>query len=178
MTRKAAPESCTLGIKVVARGCAAPNCQVGSCCVTVAKYYLQRMKTKWGSCNHAAGNIRLNTELVKKPKDLLEYIIVHEMAHLVEPTHNERFVAILDNHYPIWREARDDLNALPSPTKAGRFYRLRPTFRPADPGTMVLATGLVISVCGATTSAPSRGSVSTPAAPGLSMDCRRGGAVR
>ncbi len=81
--------------------------------VTVAKYYLQRMKTKWGSCNHRAGNIRLNTELVKKPKDLLEYIIVHEMAHLVEPTHNERFVAILDNHYPIWREARDDLNALP-----------------------------------------------------------------
>ena len=81
--------------------------------VTVNKYYLQRMKTKWGSCNHRAGNIRLNTELVKKPRDLLEYIIVHEMAHLIEPTHNERFIALLDKHYPGWREARSDLNALP-----------------------------------------------------------------
>lgn len=81
--------------------------------VTVNRYYLQRMKTKWGSCNHRAGNIRLNTELVKKPRDLLEYIIVHEMAHLIEPTHNERFIALLDRHYPGWREARDELNALP-----------------------------------------------------------------
>lgn len=81
--------------------------------VKVSRYYLQRMKTKWGSCNHRAANIRLNTELVKKPKDLLEYIIVHEMAHLTEPTHNDRFIAILDQHYPGWREARDDLNALP-----------------------------------------------------------------
>ncbi|MDM7482353.1 MAG: SprT family zinc-dependent metalloprotease [Halomonas sp.] len=81
--------------------------------VTVNRYYLQRMKTKWGSCNHRAGNIRLNTELVKKPKDLLEYIIVHEMAHLIEPTHNERFIALLDRHYPGWREARAELNALP-----------------------------------------------------------------
>ena len=81
--------------------------------VTVNRYYLQRMKTKWGSCNHRAGNIRLNTELVKKPRDLLEYIIVHEMAHLIEPTHNERFIVLLDRHYPVWREARDELNALP-----------------------------------------------------------------
>ena len=56
---------------------------------------MQRMKTKWGSCNHRAGNIRLNTELVKKPKDLVEYVVVHEMLHLLEPTHNERFVALL-----------------------------------------------------------------------------------
>lgn len=81
--------------------------------VKVSGYYLQRMKTKWGSCNHRAGNIRLNTELVKKPKDLLEYIIVHEMAHLLEPTHNTEFIAILDQYYPNWREARDELNALP-----------------------------------------------------------------
>lgn len=81
--------------------------------VTVNRYYLQRMKTKWGSCNHRAGNIRLNTELVKKPRDLLEYIIVHEMAHLIEPTHNERFVDLLDRHYPGWHEARTELNALP-----------------------------------------------------------------
>lgn len=81
--------------------------------VKVEGYFLQRMKTKWGSCNHAEGNIRLNTELVKKPKELLEYVIVHEMLHLVEPTHNERFVGLLDQHFPAWREARLELNALP-----------------------------------------------------------------
>ena len=52
--------------------------------VKINGYFLQRMKTKWGSCNHRAGNIRLNTELVKKPKDLLEYVIVHELAHVLE----------------------------------------------------------------------------------------------
>lgn len=81
--------------------------------VRVSGYFLQRMKTKWGSCNHAAGNIRLNTELAKKPKDLLEYVIVHEMAHLIEPTHGDRFIAILEEHYPSWREARAELNELP-----------------------------------------------------------------
>jgi predicted metal-dependent hydrolase len=81
--------------------------------VRVNVYFLQRMKTKWGGCNHRVGHIRLNTELVKKPKDLLEYVIVHEMAHLIEPTHNEHFVAILDQHYPAWREARAELNDLP-----------------------------------------------------------------
>ncbi len=86
--------------------------------VQVTGYFLQRMKTKWGSCNHRAGNIRLNTELVKKPKDLLEYVIVHEMAHLLEPSHSQRFVAILDAHYPTWREARAELNALPLATQA------------------------------------------------------------
>ena len=81
--------------------------------VKVSGYFLQRMKTKWGSCNHRAGHIRLNTELVKKPRDLLEYVIVHEMAHLIEPTHGDRFVAILQKHYPGWREARAELNELP-----------------------------------------------------------------
>ena len=81
--------------------------------VKVAGYFLQRMKTKWGSCNHKAGHIRLNTELVKKPKDLLEYVIVHEMAHLLVPTHSERFIEILGKHYPTWREARAELNELP-----------------------------------------------------------------
>lgn len=81
--------------------------------VRVAGYFLQRMKTKWGSCNHAAGHIRLNTELVKKPKDLLEYVIVHEMVHLLAPTHSDRFLAILGEHYPTWREARAELNELP-----------------------------------------------------------------
>jgi predicted metal-dependent hydrolase len=81
--------------------------------VKVNHYYLQRMKTKWGSCNYSAGHIRLNTELAKKPKDLLEYVVVHEMAHLIEPSHNTRFIAIMDKHYPSWREARAELNALP-----------------------------------------------------------------
>ncbi|MGC8116642.1 M48 family metallopeptidase [Metapseudomonas otitidis] len=81
--------------------------------VKVMGYYLQRMKTKWGSCNHKAGSIRLNTELIKKPKDLLEYVIVHEMVHLLEPTHNERFISILGEHFPTWREARAELNELP-----------------------------------------------------------------
>jgi len=81
--------------------------------VKVAGYYLQRMKTKWGSCNHKAGHIRLNTELVKKPKELLEYVIAHEMMHLLEPTHSDRFTAVLEEHYPNWREARAELNELP-----------------------------------------------------------------
>jgi hypothetical protein len=81
--------------------------------VTLSGYFLQRMKTKWGGCNHRAGNIRLNTELVKKPKDLVEYVVVHEMLHLIEPTHSERFIALLDEHCPTWREARAELNALP-----------------------------------------------------------------
>jgi hypothetical protein len=81
--------------------------------VKVNAYFLQRMRTRWGSCNPEAGHIRLNTELAKKPKDLLEYVIVHEMAHMLEPTHSDRFVAILDKHYPSWRHARAELNELP-----------------------------------------------------------------
>ncbi len=81
--------------------------------VKVSGYFLQRMKTKWGGCNHRAGNIRLNTELAKKPKDLLEYVVVHEMLHLVEPTHSDRFFLLLTEHYPTWREARAELNELP-----------------------------------------------------------------
>lgn len=81
--------------------------------VQVAGYFLQRMKTRWGGCNHRARTIRLNTELVKKPRDLLEYVLVHEMLHLVEPTHSERFLALLGQHYPAWREARAELNQLP-----------------------------------------------------------------
>lgn len=88
--------------------------------VTVSGYFLQRMKTKWGSCNHRAGNIRLNTELVKKPKDLLEYVVVHEMVHLIEPKHSERFLALMTKHYPTWREARAELNELPLAAEAWR----------------------------------------------------------
>jgi predicted metal-dependent hydrolase len=80
--------------------------------VTVNAYFLQRMKTKWGSCNHRAGHIRLNTELIKKPKDLVEYVVVHEMAHLLFPTHSENYVALMNRIYPSWREARMELNEL------------------------------------------------------------------
>jgi predicted metal-dependent hydrolase len=89
--------------------------------VTLSGYFLQRMKTKWGGCNHRAGNIRLNTELVKKPKDLLEYVVVHEMLHLIEPTHSDRFVTLLSSHYPAWREARAELNELPLGAEAWRL---------------------------------------------------------
>lgn len=81
--------------------------------VEVSRYHLQRMKTRWGGCTPARGSIRLNTELVKKPRDLLEYVVVHEMLHLAEPRHSERFFHLLDEHFPGWREARAELNALP-----------------------------------------------------------------
>ncbi len=88
--------------------------------VKVERYFLQRMKTKWGGCNPRARNIRLNTELVKKPRDLLEYVVVHEMLHLIEPTHSEEFLALMSKHYPAWREARAELNALPLGAEAWR----------------------------------------------------------
>lgn len=81
--------------------------------VRVSAYFLQRMKTKWGSCNAKSRNIRLNTQLIQKPKDLLEYVVAHELVHLLEPTHSERFIALMDKHYPQWREARSELNELP-----------------------------------------------------------------
>lgn len=79
--------------------------------VTVSQLYIQRMKTKWGSCNHEKAHIRLNSELAKKPVPCLEYIIVHEMMHLLEPTHSARFVSLMDTHLPMWRERKAELNA-------------------------------------------------------------------
>jgi hypothetical protein len=81
--------------------------------VAVAGFYVQQMKTKWGSCNPRAKTIRLNTELAKKPKDCLEYIVVHEMTHLLEPTHSARFIAMMDGFMPNWRLRRNHLNQLP-----------------------------------------------------------------
>ena len=71
------------------------------------------MKTKWGSCKHSLKNILINIELIRKPKDLVEYVLVHEMIHLIEPSHNNNFIALLDKHYPSWKEARSELNSLP-----------------------------------------------------------------
>jgi predicted metal-dependent hydrolase len=81
--------------------------------VKVGRVFVQRMKTKWGSCNPSSGAIRLNTELAKKPPECLEYIVVHEMAHLLEPTHNVRFVSLMDLFMPHWQHVRDVLNRLP-----------------------------------------------------------------
>ncbi len=81
--------------------------------VKVVGFYVQQMKTKWGSSNPRAGTIRLNTELAKKPKECLEYIVVHEIAHLLEPTHNAHFIAIMDRFMLNWRLRRDHLNQLP-----------------------------------------------------------------
>ena len=81
--------------------------------VTVSRFFVQRMKTKWGSCNPSACHIRLNTELAKKPPECLEYIVVHEMAHLIEQTHTRRFIALMDRFMPKWQFYREALNRLP-----------------------------------------------------------------
>lgn len=81
--------------------------------VSVKRVFVQQMKTKWGSCNPRARTIRLNTDLAKKPKECLEYIVVHEMVHLLEPTHNARFVALMDQFIPRWQFFRQQLNRLP-----------------------------------------------------------------
>jgi predicted metal-dependent hydrolase len=81
--------------------------------VKVERVFVQRMKTKWGSCNPDRRSIRLNTDLAKKPRECLEYIVVHEMVHILEPTHNTRFVALMDRLMPHWRCRRDELNRLP-----------------------------------------------------------------
>jgi predicted metal-dependent hydrolase len=82
--------------------------------VKVARVFLQEMKTKWGSCNPGKRSIRLNTELAKKPPECLEYIVLHEMVHLLEPTHNRHFVALMDRFMPNWERYRQQLNELPA----------------------------------------------------------------
>lgn len=81
--------------------------------VEVAAWGVRKMKTKWGSCTIGARRIWLNLELAKKPPECLEYIVVHEMVHLLERHHNERFVALMDRFLPSWRLYRDTLNRAP-----------------------------------------------------------------
>lgn len=71
------------------------------------------MKTRWGSCNMTAKRIWLNLELVKKPTRCLEYIVVHEMVHLLERKHNDRFTSLMNTFLPLWRHYRDELNRFP-----------------------------------------------------------------
>lgn len=81
--------------------------------VRVVDWRIRRMKTRWGSCNPAVGRIWLNLELAKKPASCLEYIVVHEMVHLIERRHNERFRECLERAMPGWRLCRDELNRAP-----------------------------------------------------------------
>lgn len=74
--------------------------------VQVKEWRLRKMKTRWGSCNPQAQRIWLNTELAKKPLECLEYVIVHEMVHLLERRHNAHFYQLLDRFLPNWRDAR------------------------------------------------------------------------
>jgi predicted metal-dependent hydrolase len=81
--------------------------------VKVQQVFVQRMRTKWGSCTPESGYIRLNTDLAKKPLECLEYILVHELVHLLEPTHNQRFIDLMNLYLPHWQQLRKQLNRLP-----------------------------------------------------------------
>ncbi len=81
--------------------------------VAASHYGVRRMKTKWGTCNTQSRSLLFNSELAKKPAICLEYIVVHELVHLLEPSHNARFVALMDRFMPGWRSHRDELNRLP-----------------------------------------------------------------
>ena len=81
--------------------------------IEVKRFYVRKMKTKWGSCNPQAQSIRFNTDLAKKPPDCLEYIVVHEMVHFLERTHNLRYIGLMDRFLPNWKFFREKLNSLP-----------------------------------------------------------------
>lgn len=81
--------------------------------VKVNEFGIKKMKTKWGTCNADAKRIWLNLELAKKPVNCLEYIVVHEMIHLLERKHNDHFVSLMDKHLPQWRSLKDELNKTP-----------------------------------------------------------------
>jgi predicted metal-dependent hydrolase len=81
--------------------------------VTVERVFVQKMKTRWGSCNPACKSIRLNTELAKKPVGCLEYIVVHEMTHLLVRHHDDRFRGLMDEYLPNWSLLRQTLNSAP-----------------------------------------------------------------
>lgn len=81
--------------------------------VKVNEFGIKKMKTRWGTCNPNAKRIWLNLELAKKPPEYLEYIVVHEMVHLLERKHNDIFTAYMDKFLPKWRYYKDGLNRLP-----------------------------------------------------------------
>ncbi|MCX6272668.1 MAG: SprT family zinc-dependent metalloprotease [Bacteroidetes bacterium] len=81
--------------------------------LNVGEFHIKKMRTKWGTCNREAKRIWLNLELAKKPVHCIEYIIVHEMAHLIEHTHNDKFIALMNHYLPEWRHLKNELNKLP-----------------------------------------------------------------
>jgi predicted metal-dependent hydrolase len=81
--------------------------------VNVAEWGVKKMKTRWGTCNIEARRIWLNLELAKKPVQCLEYIVTHEIVHLLERHHNDRFISILEKHLPHWQLHRQELNSAP-----------------------------------------------------------------
>lgn len=81
--------------------------------VKVAELGIRKMKTKWGTCTPKANRIWLNTELAKKPIESIEYILIHEMVHLLERKHNETFIAYMDKFSPKWKHLREELNRAP-----------------------------------------------------------------
>lgn len=81
--------------------------------VSVPRWTIRRMKTKWGSCNRESRHLWFNVELAKKHPDCLEYIVVHEMTHYFERNHGEGFARLMDTHLPDWRARRDELNRSP-----------------------------------------------------------------
>ncbi len=81
--------------------------------VKVAEFGIKKMRTKWGTCNREAKRIWINLELAKKPLECLEYIIVHEMIHLFERNHNDRFIAYMNKFLPQWKHFKQELNRLP-----------------------------------------------------------------
>jgi len=81
--------------------------------VSIAEWGVKQMKTKWGTCKVKAHRIWLNLELAKKPVNCLEYIVVHEMLHLLERNHSDRFKALMDKFMPLWRSYREELNKMP-----------------------------------------------------------------
>lgn len=81
--------------------------------VNVRAFGVKKMKTKWGSCNQRAGRIWLNLELGKKPPQCIEYVVVHEIVHLLERKHGERFTSYMDNVLPMWKSYKEELNRSP-----------------------------------------------------------------
>jgi predicted metal-dependent hydrolase len=87
----------------------------------IAELRIKKMKTRWGSCNPDARRIWLNLELVKKPVSCLEYILVHEMVHLVERHHSDRFRELMDALMPTWQMRCDELNQAPLAHEEWRY---------------------------------------------------------
>ena len=81
--------------------------------VSLECWGIRIMKTRWGTCNEEKKSIQLNLDLAMKPQQCLEYIIVHEILHLVERHHNDKFTDLMEKYLPNWVLLRDELNALP-----------------------------------------------------------------